>query len=126
MEGRQHHLALSEIPHERGMFRHATDTLRRHTAFTSGEQSTAILGGTAEPVTAAEVPRPRKWPFLFLHASGLFYFYSLISRRNCVLTNERVVVRFVSVSAALSTIVVVDVSGASAFDSERRSFSSGL
>jgi hypothetical protein len=102
----------------RGLSGHSIVTIRRHNASTSGEQSTATLGGTAEPVTAAEVPRPLM--------SGLFYFYSFISNRSCVLMYERVVVRLVSVSVPSSTMVVAEVSGASAFDSDSLSFSSGL
>lgn len=103
----------------RGQFGQPNVIFRRHNTNTSGEQSTAILGGTTEPVT---VRRSAKATFI----SGLFYFYSFISSRNCVLTNERVVVRLVSLCVPLSTTVVAEVSGARPFDNDSRSFSCGL
>jgi hypothetical protein len=111
---------------------HAHVTAPLHNAISSGEQSTATLGGTSEPVTVAEDPIAKlavgairatsRGPFAFRPLR----YYSFISKRSCALTNERVVVALVCSSAPLCTMLVLVLSGASAFDSDSRSFSSGL
>ncbi len=102
----------------RGQFGQPNVIFRRHNTNTSGEQSTAILGGTTEPVTVRRSAKAT--------SCGLFYIYNFISSRNCVLMNERVVVRLVSLCVPLSTTVVAEVSGARPFDNDSRSFSCGL
>ena len=116
---RQRDPAFGELRHEQGAARstncHLPPPQCRH-FWRAIDRNTGRNSGTRH--------RRRSAKATFI--SGLLYFYSLISSRNCVLMNERVVVRLVSVSSALSTIVVADVSGASAFDSDSRSFNSGL